>query len=164
MLAAGCRTAAPGPGKGSHLPANRQGMRRGANEQVLDRGDQNSCDYCSAAFDWLSTVSTRLATHQRASLSPPPQLIVGNFSIKPPLSTNADSASSSAGPTIVTGRTSSESTSGECQVTMLGHMLSTIGLITYKLAERRHLHWPHSSIQRGSHRAGAACHNEYHNS
>ena len=64
MPAAGCRTAASGPGKGPRLPANTQGMRRGTNEHVLNRSDQNSRDYCSALFDWLSTVSTRFATHQ----------------------------------------------------------------------------------------------------
>ena len=48
-----------------------------------------------------------------------------------------DSAPSSAGPTSLTGGTSSEPASGECPVTMLEHRLSTVGLITVKMAQQR---------------------------
>ena len=68
----------------------------------------------------------------------------GNFSIKPPPSTSVDSASSSAGLTSITGGTLSEPASGECQGTMLRSRLSTVGLITHKLAQRCQPHRSHA--------------------
>ena len=134
---------APGPGEGPRLPANAQGMHEGANKHVLDRS--GSIALTSVLQLLPGRLQSLLASTFTNELpwvplpvlemsTPPPftpeQLawLQGNFLIKPPPSTSADSASSSAGPTSVTGEASSEPASGECQGTMLGHRLNTVGL------------------------------------